>query len=750
MMRFLKHPLFLSILTVVIAYVVFAKVLNPPVPASLLIQYLVIIAISTVLVSTFDNGTAAEFVAPIMAVLGSPRLKALRWATLLVVMGGSGYLAYNFVKPSTSSPVELRTVHPAPPSTLKVYGKTYDLQTLANPYREFDESSEEFRTAVKDGGDLYYKNCIFCHGDMLNGEGHFASAFNPRPINFQDVGMIAQLQESFLFWRITQGGPGLPREGTPWNSAMPVWHEMLQEDEVWKIITFLYDYTGFEPRSWELDTSKPADTAAPATTDGSFDVDEVYAKRCSQCHGEDGDGLGVVADRLYPKPRDFTLGLFKYKTTDADTEFPSDDDLRRTIKDGLTGTAMPAWGEILSDAEVDALIQKIKEFGYWDEEEVEYTPIDMGTKPEATPELLALGKEQFEKTCMQCHGEEGRGNVTSGKILKDDTGDRIWPRNLTKPELWRYTRTAEDVFQRLSVGIPGTPMPEHTTAVSMENRWAIAQYVMTLRDKSVPLSEGDTVIRATRIEGDLPTDPKDPVWETAPALTFMMAPNVIKEPRLFTSLNHMVTARALYNGSDIAIRVDLDDRTYSVPGDELERRYALKDVTPTRDAIAIQLPSELSATGEKPMFRLGDKEHPVNLWYWAAPSVDPAIPETAVIMDARGSDKAPVAREDSAELTARGEWTTGRWQVVFKRPLQTDVPADLQFAQGQYIPIAFANWDGLDGQEGARRSFTDWYWITLEADESPARLYGIPAATGLFAGFLFLLAVRWAKRRRNG
>ena len=62
-------------------------------------------------------------------------------------------------------------------------------------------------------------------------------------------GTIAQLSESFVFWRIAKGGPGLPREGTPWNSAMPVWENFLSEDEIWSVIIYLYEQTGRQPRA---------------------------------------------------------------------------------------------------------------------------------------------------------------------------------------------------------------------------------------------------------------------------------------------------------------------------------------------------------------------------------------------------------------------------------------------------------------------------------------------------------------------
>ena len=525
---------------------------------------------------------------------------------------------------------------------------------------------------------------------------------------------------------------------------MPVWHEMLDEDEVWKIITFLYDYTGFVPRSWELEqpgTDAGGDEPAPAA-DGTLDeaaVDGIYAQRCAQCHGVDGDAEAPAADLFYPRPRDFTLALFKYKTTDADSEFPSDDDFRRTIRDGLPGTAMPGWGGMLSKTEIDALIRKIKQFGEWEEEEIDYAPIAMGTTPEVTPDLLAEGRRLFVKTCAQCHGDAGRGNITSGKRLADDLQDRIWPRNLTRPETWRYTKTVSEVYQRLSTGIPGTPMPEHATTMTEADRWAIAQYVMTLRDNATPLSSGETVIRAVRIAGDLPDDPGAAAWDAAPPMNFALAPNIIKEPRLYTSLNDTVTVRALYNDTDIAFRLDVDDRTYSVPGDELEIRYGLEDMTATRDAVAIQLPTRLSGTSEKPAFRHGDKKNPVAMWYWAAPAVAPESPEIAMVLDATGPDKAPVVRPDSAGLTARGQWQDGQWQVVFRRARDTGQPKDLVLDEGIYVPVSFANWDGLAGEKGGRHSFTSWYWVLLEPTQNQMRLYGLPIGAGGLAGLGFLL-----------
>ena len=79
----------------------------------------------------------------------------------------------------------------------------------------------------------------------------FANAFNPTPADFRDPGTIAMLQESFVFWRVSKGGQGLPAVSAPWSSAMPAWEEMLTEEEIWQVILFMYEATDQVPRTWE-------------------------------------------------------------------------------------------------------------------------------------------------------------------------------------------------------------------------------------------------------------------------------------------------------------------------------------------------------------------------------------------------------------------------------------------------------------------------------------------------------------------
>lgn len=790
-----------AVLVVVIVYLILDNAFPPLLPASLLAQYMIITIVSVLLYFSYDEARWTEFKAPILAVLREPGLAAVRWGFLIAIPGIVGYTTYGFVKPSMDAPVELRQVHPAPPGSLSVFGKKYNLSKLENPLREKvlktmaedkDKGWEVYNEIVEGGREVYYKNCFFCHGDLLDGKGHYAHGFNPQPANFQDVGTIAQLQEAFLFWRITTGGPGLPKEGTPWNSAMPVWHEMLDEKQVWQAITFLYDYVGQVPRIWDPEVSKVVTgmkdqiNARRAKQMGK----ELYVQRCQVCHGEQGAGDGLAAERMYPKPRDFSLALFKYKTSPG-TELPLDDDLFNTIKNGLTGTAMPAWGSLLSDEQIMSLVPVIKSFdttAAWAPEEADDDAFDddgyylktdfkKNTNKEPLPgqvpfstESAAKGKPIFEKVCGQCHGREGRGNITSGKKLKDDWGGRLWPRDLTKPWMWRVTnvpgeeeqardQTIKNIYSRLSIGLPGTPMPAHRATeegnkdpISTEDRWHVANYVYTLRQKTQAPSD-EPVVRAMQVEGALPDAIAAELWANTPAVTLPLVPNIIKQDRLFTPLNDAVTVRVVYNENEIAFLLEINDRTDSRPGEKVSTQIHDSNLTMHSDAVAIQFPKqdsfETSPVVVKPLYRHGDGAHPTTMWYWNAGSVKPEVAPRSALLDASGPNQKIIPREADEvknSFTASGKWEHGRWRILMKRPRNNSDSGDVNFTEGSFIPISFANWDGNNGEVGSKHTLSSWYWLLLPSRPNPVKVYGLPLGV---AGGVFLLGIVVVRRQKK-
>src|SRR5438876_7723660 len=108
--------------------------------------------------------------------------------------------------------------------------------------------------------------------------------------------------------------------------------------------------------TWQPDPGLYADLTWPPGADLRPDAplgQRVYARRCAVCHGPDGRGNGPAAPSLIPRPRDFTGGRFKYKSTVAGQP-PSDADLIRVVANGLDASAMPDWRAILYSAALRA------------------------------------------------------------------------------------------------------------------------------------------------------------------------------------------------------------------------------------------------------------------------------------------------------------------------------------------------------------------------------------------------------------
>jgi mono/diheme cytochrome c family protein len=247
-MRLLRSRLFQSALILAVAFGMLRFGIQPPAPWSVLTLYMGIVLISVLVFASSDSDSWRDFMRPIRATLTEARLRPLRVALMIVIPLLLGYYAYTQAAAKPQAPPELRAVHPAPPASIQFRGKEIAISGFDNPLRK-DQGS--FKKNVAAGGVIYIRNCMFCHGDNLDGQGHFAAGFNPPPANFQDPGTIAMLQEAYLFWRIAKGGPGLPKESTPWNSVMPAWEDRLTEEQIWQVIMYLYDATGQQPRRWE-------------------------------------------------------------------------------------------------------------------------------------------------------------------------------------------------------------------------------------------------------------------------------------------------------------------------------------------------------------------------------------------------------------------------------------------------------------------------------------------------------------------
>jgi mono/diheme cytochrome c family protein len=226
--------------------------IKPPLPSSIVGLFMAILTAALALYGTSDNEKITELTKWIINFVTLKKNAPWLWTLACLIPVLIGYDYYRKAHREVEPPALGRTIHPAPPSEIIFRGKKIDLLKGFNPYRELDgKDKTKFDEHVNAGRTVYYQNCVFCHGDNMQGDGIFAHGFNPQPANFDDATTIAMLQESYLFWRIAKGGPGLPEESAPWASAMPAWENNLSEEQIWDVILFLYSFTDQKPRAQE-------------------------------------------------------------------------------------------------------------------------------------------------------------------------------------------------------------------------------------------------------------------------------------------------------------------------------------------------------------------------------------------------------------------------------------------------------------------------------------------------------------------
>jgi len=224
--------------------------------------------------------------------------------------------------------------------------------------------------------------------------------------------------------------------------------------------------------------TRGASSAAPAPAADATRGKVVYERYCLSCHGEDGDGRGEGGDWIFPRPRDFRQGMFKWRSTPSGA-LPTVLDLDKTITDGVYGTHMPTWYAIGERSRHD-VIAYIQTFSpRWRAEEIP-APIAIPPEPAATGDSIAAGKALFDKLeCAKCHGDTGRGDGPSSHDLRDDWGDPIAAADLTAGH-FKCGGSPADIYRVFMTGLNGTPMPSYVDSIKPEEAWQLVHYIRSL------------------------------------------------------------------------------------------------------------------------------------------------------------------------------------------------------------------------------------------------------------------------------
>ena len=533
---------------------------------------------------------------------------------------------------------------------------------------------------------------------------------------------------------------------------------------------------------------------------------KVYFKRCVWCHGVEGGGDGPSADRLFTRPRNFIQGTFKIRVTDSG-ELPMDINLINTVKNGLQGSAMPAWGEFLAEDEILAVVQFVKSLVQdreWDDEDEEVNNVitgvgadlgdsgkgALGDAPWAATtgpyhlgvpqEHIDAGKELFMKNkCFECHGGEGRGD--GNPTMKDDWGFPIVAANWQ--QCWNFRGARRDPFnpfviaRTISTGLNGTPMPNFREQLTGTERWQVAAFVNSLcpRKKIDPLTNKpipDFLIQSVYTEGKVVEKINDPSWYS-PDTDYRIVPlaeELVDNPMK----HHIAMAGQITRGKRnfdpkadnlwVSSRWSAEDQAvyYLV---EYDLRFMSEDPE-YPDAVAIQWPAKLQDLfgAEKPYFIFGDSKKPVDVWkasfmakdYGAtnAPNdkgyqLDVSVKETV------GNGFDAIAEKDSEGKVEVVDsiFHQGRVKIMFKRALKTEGENDVQIPTEQFIPVSFMQWAGRDKEHDEHMAISTWYYTILKP-ALPDSLYYMPPIIATificFQGWLVWMTKRTRKMYDTG
>jgi len=272
----------------------------------------------------------------------------------------------------------------------------------------------------------------------------------------------------------------------------------------------------------------------------------------------------------------------------------------------------------------------------------------------------------------------------------------------------------------------------------MKRVFLIIAVAGVLANARVADAAGLTVV-SKFVAGDIPTTPIAAAWNKAREVVIPMSSQIVAKPRAFDlpkgkSSARRVSVRSINNGKAIAFLLEWEDVT---------ENSTVDNPAAYRDAAALEFP--LKAVGkEKTHFAMGHEDMAVNIWQWKADLEDryKAVPIGASypgegqeysieLYQGRLYDlpkkqrKGPVedliaegfntlTLQDSQNVMGKGNWSGGKWRVVFYRSLTTEDKEHVAFKKRGITPIAFAIWDGGNLEKDGQKSVTTWHELRVE------------------------------------
>ncbi len=462
----------------------------------------------------------------------------------------------------------------------------------------------------------------------------------------------------------------------------------------------------------------------------------MYTIYCQSCHGSSGDGKGPAAYLLFPKPRNFLKADFKLHST-LQGKLPTDEDLIRVVSQGIPGTAMFAFGDILSDVERQAVVEYVKSFAPRFKKEAAADQaglLRIPAAPPPTPELIQEGRQTYDKFgCGKCHGPEGRGDGPSAPTLVDSSGDPFPAADFSRG-IHKSGDRPGDLYRTFLTGMNGTPMPSFQGSFANdEQAWSLVYYILSLAPggKAQPIAGDPGPLTALPAPSATLDDPDSEYWDK-------LAPHrVYMRPLWYRNTYPLfIRVRAATADGRIGLMVEWDDPSHNQTVDR-EQAFA--------DGVAAQF----ALTGKMPFIAMGDRtpEGLCELWFWRTdrqaaadtaktpsradsypfmssyaypqpeyssardagnPNASEGLPSLPVHnFNASGFGTLTAKPPSSQRANGRGRWKDGVYRVVFAAPMKAADKTQADFSETR-VPVAFAVWDGNSGDRNGMKLVSQW------------------------------------------